>query len=217
MLYSELSVSEARFTINVKEGVVELEGKESFVDKHLEKFEEIFKIAVKEAIARGMEPGPALRDPTIPTLPSKEPPAQPVDIADQKEKPSTSTRHTPRSVPTIHPIPVDLKAGENKVGLRDFYAEKKPTNHYEKVAVFAYYLNKFNKLPEVKFGEILSCYEEVNEKKPSILDIVKNSLRYKGWLEQGSEKYSARLTISGENFVKFDLPAQGKPAQPSPT
>lgn len=38
--------SEARFTINVKEGIVELEGKESFVDKHLEKFEEIFKAAV---------------------------------------------------------------------------------------------------------------------------------------------------------------------------
>ncbi len=217
MLYCELSVSEARFTINVKEGVVELEGKESFVDKHLEKFEEIFKIAVKEAIARGVEPIPALRDPTIPTLPSKEPPAQPVDIPDQKEKPSSSTRHAPRAVPTIHPIPVDLKVGESKVGLRDFYAEKKPTNHYEKVAVFAYYLNKFNKLPEVKFGEILSCYEEVNEKKPSILDIVKNSLRYKGWLEPGSEKYSARLTISGENFVKFDLPSQSKPAQPSPT
>jgi hypothetical protein len=215
MLYSELSVSEARFTINVKEGVVELEGKESFVDKHLEKFEEIFKIAVKEAIARGVEP--ALRDPTVPTLPSKELPAQPVDIPDQKEKPSSSARHTPRSVPTIHPIPVDLKAGENKVGLRDFYAEKKPTNHYEKVAVFAYYLNKFNRLPEVKFGEILSCYEEVNEKKPSILDIVKNSLRYKGWLEQGSEKYSARLTISGENFVKFDLPSQDRHTQPGPT
>jgi hypothetical protein len=216
MLYCELSVSEARFTINVKEGVVELEGKESFVDKHLEKFEEIFKIAVKEAIARGADASSVFKDPMIPTLPSREPAAQPVEVPDQKEKPSNTTRHAPRTVPTIHPIPVDLKAGEDKVGLRDFYAEKKPTNHYEKVAVFAYYLNKFNKLPEVKFGEILSCYEEVNEKKPSILDIVKNSLRYKGWLEQGSEKYSARLTISGENFVKFDLPSQGKTLQPSP-
>ena len=41
---ANLSSSEARFTINVKEGIVELEGKESFVDKHLEKFEEIFKM-----------------------------------------------------------------------------------------------------------------------------------------------------------------------------
>ena len=47
--------SEARFTINVRDGMVELEGKESFVDKHLEKFEEIFKMAVKEAITRGVE------------------------------------------------------------------------------------------------------------------------------------------------------------------
>ena len=88
-------------------------------------------------------------------------------------------------------------------------------NHYEKVAVIVYYLTKIGKQKEVRFGEILSCYEEVNEKKPSILDIVKNSLRYKGWLEQGSEKYSTRLSISGENFVKFDLPTKGAPTQAS--
>ena len=211
-----MSISEARFTINIKEGIIELEGKESFVDKHLEKFQEIFKIAVKEAIARGLEPNVALKGPAMPTLPSKEPLAQPVENLNQQEKASSSARHTPRPVTTIHLIAVDLKAGENKMGLRDFYAEKKPTNHYEKVAVFAYYLNKFKKRPEVKLGEILSCYEEVNEKKPSILDIVKNSLRYKGWLEQGTEKYSARLTISGENFVKFDLPSRGKTVQSNP-
>jgi hypothetical protein len=110
---------------------------------------------------------------------------------------------------------VNLKGGDDRVGLREFYAEKKPANHYEKVAIFVYYLTKMNKQQEVKFGEILSCYEEVNEKKPSILDIVKNSLRYKGWLEQGSEKYSTRLSISGENFVKFDLPSKTGSAQPS--
>src|SRR5919202_1088916 len=55
MLISGLTNSEARFMINVREGLVELEGKESFVDKHLEKFEEIFKMAVKEAITHGLE------------------------------------------------------------------------------------------------------------------------------------------------------------------
>jgi hypothetical protein len=34
------------------------------------------------------------------------------------------------------------------------------------------------------------------------------SIRYKGWLEQGYDKFATRLTISGENFVKFDLPQQ---------
>lgn len=195
--------SEARFTINVKEGIVELEGKESFVDKHLEKFEEIFKMAVKEAISNGMQP-------QIPLKVQTPSPALPQEVPEQAEAPKPAVpKHAPRTSPTIAPIPVDLKAGEGKVGLREFYAEKKPANHYEKTAVFVYYLVKFNKQPEVKLGEVLSCYEEVNEKKPSVQDIVKNSIRYKGWLEQGSDKLSVRLTISGENYVKFDMP---KPA-----
>jgi len=208
-----LADSEARFTINVREGIVELEGKESFVDKHLEKFEEIFKMAVKEAITKGLQQPQSLAF-------KEQPAALPQDVV-QEAQPAEpvqqkASKHAPRAAPAVHPIPVDLKAGEGKPGLREFYAEKKPANHYEKAAVCVYYLTKFNKQQEVKFGEILSCYEEVNEKKPSIVDIIKNSIRYKGWVEPGSEKFSARLTISGENFVKFDLPAQGeKVAQPT--
>jgi hypothetical protein len=217
-----LTNSEARFTINVREGMVELEGKESFVDKHLEKFEEIFKMAVKEAITRGVEQSLALKQQSVQA-------ALPVEldrqgeasaVVEQQSLPQphksnvTGSKRSARPAITIQPIPVDLKANESKIGLREFYADKKPANHYEKTAVFVYYLTKFNNQQEVKFGEILSCYDEVNEKKPSIADIVKNSIRYKGWLDQGSEKYSALLTISGENFVKFDLPAQnGKTGQ----
>ena len=221
MLLTDLTNSDARFTINVREGMVELEGKESFVDKHLEKFEEIFKMAVKEAITRGVEQSLELK-----TQPAQG--ALPAELAQHRETSAVTeqslpqpyklnasgAKHSARTVITIHPIPVDLKANESKIGLREFYADKKPANHYEKTAVFVYYLTKFNNQQEVKFGEILSCYDEVNEKKPSIADIVKNSIRYKGWLDQGSEKYTALLTISGENFVKFDLPAQnGKTEQ----
>ena len=214
--------SEARFTINVREGMVELEGKESFVDKHLEKFQEIFKMAVKEAITRGVEQSLELKTQSAPpALPeelsrSKETSAVIEQPLPQPNKSNTSTtKHSARPAITIHPIPVDLKANEKKIGLREFYAQKKPANHYEKTAVFVYYLTKFNNQQEIRFGEILSCYDEVNEKKPSIADIVKNSIRYKGWLDQGSEKYTTLLTISGENFVKFDLPSQnGKLEQP---
>jgi hypothetical protein len=213
-----LTNSEARFTINVREGMVELEGKESFVDKHLEKFEEIFKMAVKEAITRGVEQSLELKAQSAQAaLPSELAQQKEVSAVTEQQQPpitqhhksnGTTAKHSARPAITIHPIPVDLKANESKIGLREFYADKKPANHYEKTAVFVYYLTKFNNQQEVKFGEILSCYDEVNEKKPSIADIVKNSIRYKGWLDQGSEKYTVLLTISGENFVKFDLPAQ---------
>ncbi len=199
-----MSIPEAKFKINVKEGVVELEGKESFVDKHLDKFEELFKSAIRETMAQGVEY----------TLASDEASALPqrnieksFDISrPELSKAHNNNKHTTKQ--SLPPVPVDLKAKENKIGLREFYAEKKPVNHYEKTAVFVYYITKVNKQAEIKYGEILSCYEEVGEKKPSITDIIKNSIRYKGWLEWGSDKFTTRLTISGENFVKFDLPQQ---------
>ncbi len=219
--------SDTKFRINLKEGFFELEGNESFVDKHLEKFEEIFKIAIKEVIINNKENIPKLdvnniltsNNPiSLESFPSE---SDKIHLVKNKNGGNTSTldmhtevpissKSTKHSIPklsvNIPPLPVDLKASDNKPGLREFYKEKKPSNHYEKSTLFVYYLTKYNKQTEIKFGEILSCYEEINEKKPSVIDIVKNSIRYKGWLEPGSEKYSARLTISGENYIKFDLP-----------
>jgi hypothetical protein len=204
-----LSIPEAKFKINVKEGIVELEGKENFVDKHLDKFEEIFKSAIRETMSQGIEYNLATND-------ASALPQQDLEKSFDISRPELSKTHnnnkhaTKQSLP---PIPVDLKANENKIGLREFYAEKKPINHYEKTAVFVYYITKVNKQAEIKYGEILSCYEEVGEKKPSITDIIKNSIRYKGWMEWGYDKFTTRLTISGENFVKFDLPKQKRSQQ----
>lgn len=218
--------SDTKFRINLKEGLFELEGNETFVDKHLEKFEEIFKIAIKEVIINNKDNLPKLdvsnlvnsNNVSLESFPSENEKIHIVRNKSLKSSPtldvnnevplsSKNARHAiPKLSVNLPPLPVDLKANDNKPGLREFYKEKKPANHYEKSTLFVYYLTKYNKESEIKYGEILSCYEEINEKKPSIIDIVKNSIRYKGWLEPGSEKYSTRLTISGENFIKFDLP-----------
>lgn len=204
-----MSVPEAKFKINIKEGVVELEGKANFVDKHLDKFEEIFKSAIRDVISRGIEN--SLTTNNAPTL-IQQNNEKKFDIPKPElTRAYNNNKRTTKQSVSLPPIPADLKSNETKIGLREFYREKKPTNHYEKTAVFVYYITKFNKQTEVKYGEILSCYEEVDEKKPSITDIIKNSIRYKGWLEQSSNKFSTRLTISGENFVKFDLPDQKRP------
>jgi hypothetical protein len=200
-----LEKPEATFKIDIKQGVVELEGTETFVDKHLYKFEEIFKSAIKQIMEYGIEhtlPGDNIQHQNS----EKKLGTAKLELV----KAHSNNKHATKQYLSLPPIPVDLKANGNKVGLREFYAEKKPINHYEKAVVFVYYLTKINKQTEVKYGEILSCYEEVDEKKPSITDIIKNSIRYKGWLEQGSGKFVTRLTISGENFVKFDLPQQKK-------
>ena len=84
--------SEARFTINVREGVVELEGKESFVDKHLEKFEDIFKMAVKEAITHGLEQSLQLKEQSAQV-------ALPAELVEQKgiSSPLSNLFHKPAS------------------------------------------------------------------------------------------------------------------------
>ena len=206
---------EAKFKIDVKQGVVELEGSENFVDKHLDKFEEIFKSAIKQTMAQGI--GHSLPDSNVSALQQQNSEKKLGISKLELVKAHSNNKHATKQYLSLPPIPVDLKANENKAGLREFYTEKKPVNHYEKTVVFVYYLTKINKQTEVKYGEILSCYEEVDEKKPSITDIIKNSIRYKGWLEQGSGKFITRLTISGENFVKFDLPQQKKIRSEQPT
>ena len=208
-----LDRTEAKFKIDVKQGIVELEGSENFVDKHLDKFEEIFTSAIKQTVTQGIMH--SITDHNVSALQHQNSEKKP-DIS-KIELVKANNKHAMKQSPSLPPIPVDLKANGDKLGLRQFYAEKNPANHYEKTVVFVYYLTKINKQTEVKYGEILSCYEEVNEKKPSITDIIKNSIRYKGWLAQGTDKFTTRLTISGENFVKFDLPQQKKISSQQPT
>jgi hypothetical protein len=202
-----MSSSNAKFKININEGIIEIEGNQIFVDKHLNRLEGILKEAIHQAMLTRVNQNALPKNSSIA--------AQQNGAEDDKNVNRSSMRlpsksypikHQSKASPSVFPIPVDLKANENKVGLREFYSQKMPLNHYEKAAVFVYYLTRFNNQTEIKFGEIMSCYEEVNEKKPSITDIVKNSIRYKGWLEQGTNKFSTRLTVTGENFVKFDLP-----------
>lgn len=200
-----MSSSEAKFKINVREGSVELEGTTQFVDKHLEKFEEIFKMAIKEAVTSELRTNYVSEQKSLASN-DQEMYNSGTGIGGVKHT-QHGIKHSQKTSITISPIPVDLKSSPSKIGLRELYSEKRPTNHYEKCTLFVYYLNKYNSEDEVKYGEILSCYEEVNEKKPSIIDIIKNSIRYKGWLEPGREKYSTKLTISGENYIKFDLPS----------
>jgi hypothetical protein len=205
-----LDRTEAKFKIDVKQGVVELEGSETFVDKHLDKFEEIFTSAIKQTMTQGIIH--SITDDNVSALQQQnsEQKSNVSKLELAKANNNNNNKHATKQSPNLPPIPVDLKANVKKVGLREFYTEKNPSNHYENTAVFVYYLTKINKQTEVKYGEILSCYEEVGQKKPSITDIIKNTIRYKGWLEPGSSKFITRLTISGENFVKFDLPQQKK-------
>jgi len=109
------------------------------------------------------------------------------------------------------PIALDLKGGQTGPQLKEFYQKKLPKTNQEKVTVFVYYINKHLGIFEALPGHIVSCYNEVNEKKPlNIVQLFRDIKHYKGWLDTGEATNSAKITIAGENLVEHDLPRPKK-------
>jgi hypothetical protein len=109
------------------------------------------------------------------------------------------------------PIPLDLKGGKNGPSLKDFYEKKAPTTNQEKITVFSYYITKYLAIPEILPGHIISCYNEVSEKKPlNIIQLFRDIKHRKGWIDTGEGSGSAKISIAGENLVEHDLPMSKK-------
>lgn len=135
----------------------------------------------------------------------------PSSIGKQEKKIPTSKKAKTVSSISTAPIALDLKGGKNSPSLRDFYTKKSPKTNQEKVTVFVYYINKHLEITDVLAGHIVSCYNEVNEKKPLKIDQLFRDIKHlKGWLETGEASHSAKISIAGENLVEHDLPRSNK-------
>ena len=79
---------------------------------------------------------------------------------------------------------------EGKVSLRDFWAQKEPSeNNHEKNLVIVYYLKEFLEVSAIEVGHVLAGYDDVGVKSPAIPD---NSLMVtasqKRWLDTSDMK-----------------------------
>ena len=111
------------------------------------------------------------------------------------------------TVASLAPIPLNLKGGENFPQLSNFYKDKAPENSQEKITVFAYYITKYLSISEILPGHIISCYNELNERKslniPQMFSNIKHS---KGWIASGDTPGAVKITVAGQNLVEHDLP-----------
>jgi hypothetical protein len=97
---------------------------------------------------------------------------------------------------------------EGKVSLRDFWAQKEPTNNHEKNLVIVYYLEEYLEVTAIEVGHVLTAYDEVGVKSPAIPD---NSLMVtasqKNWLDTSDMK-AIKTTHSGRNTIQYDMPTK---------
>src|SRR5919202_2333016 len=102
-----LDRTEAKFKIDVKQGVVELEGSETFVDKHLDKFEEIFTSAIKQTMTQGIIH--SITDDNVSALQqNSEPKSNVSKLEFAKANNNSNNKHATKQSPNLPPIPVDL-------------------------------------------------------------------------------------------------------------
>lgn len=95
--------------------------------------------------------------------------------------------------------------------LRDFFNEKSPKSHLEKVTTFAYYLKTYKDTLEVSEEEIRPLYNEVGVRKPKHIGQALTDAKNKfGWLASGSKPKYYSITDAGDNLVKLDLPQKSQ-------
>lgn len=189
--------------IDLKAGVIELEGSEEFVRLHLEKFSSLIHVAA---------PHRSISEPSPSTSRSPEHPTPETNTRRPRAKTPalTKTSKGPTKTKRIEPARFDIHKSESTVSLEDFLKEKKPKSTGDVIAVIGYYLTQMKGEPSFSEGNIDYVYRTLQLKgRPKHLhQIIINNKNQKDLFEPAEEDGTWTLTRAGEIYVDEKLPAQ---------
>ena len=180
---------DAKLKISTTDGILEVEGSESFVLKVYNDFKD--KLEVKSLPANSQT--------------FREKPVTPKEKTNTTTKSKTSKSKVavkPKSTGTLL-TSLNLRASGKK-SLKDFIADYKKPSSEEKI-LYVYYLT--NELNESNIGldHIYTCIKEIGDKVPAYLkQTVTNVKNRKGWLDT-SNYDDLKYTVQGMNHVEHDL------------
>lgn len=174
----------AKIKINIKDGTFEIEGSEEFVEKYWTKIEN------------------SVQNMPVTYSPIPEPP-----IKTTIKKP-TKKNAKPKKKPSVELIPLDYSKGEGKPSLKEFFDGKSPKTNQEMITVFCFYLSEYLDIKNMKYGHALSCYDGLKIPKPrNVIQLFADTRHHHKWVEVGDEANTVKLSISGDNLVKHELPS----------
>lgn len=91
--------------------------------------------------------------------------------------------------------------------IKEFFDEKKPLTAAETVAVFGYFLERYENKTEFTEADISKAFFDARVRKPKVVaQALRDAKNKKGFLVDGHEKGSFRLSNIGENLILHDLP-----------
>lgn len=220
-----------RLKIDLAQGILEVEGSETFVKAIYADFKAHF------VEPNGQEPAesPLTAKPKrVRTAKSRRPRAEttPLPIVSLvAEAPAISTQDTAPPVPELAsplaapeldapappPLPtytfmedLELDAAVDRPSLVEFMDTKLPITNEERNVVFLYYLQNILKIKPITMDHIFTCYRQAKIRAPLNIE---NSLRmtaeHRGWIK-ANQNGSMTVTPDGKQYVEKQLPKKVK-------
>jgi len=211
-----------KLKIDLTQGILEVEGSESFVKIIYNDFKTHF--AGIEAVdndlkpprrARKRKPAAKKADQSIPAPASTPVPASVLEFVTEDDPDQPEPK--PRRKKSSPPMPLytqveglDLGAADGRVSLVEFMDAKFPLTNEERNIVFLYYLQHNLKLKSITPDHIYTCYRHAKIRVPLNLD---NSLRITTdqhkWIKT-TKAGKMTLTAAGKQYVEKQLPKKVK-------
>lgn len=216
-----------RLRIDLSQGILEVEGSETFVkaiysdfkanflDSEVEAEEPLRKAKSKRSKTPAKAPATAKSSPEVISLPAPEA-APTAEVAAPSPEPAAPQ---PAPEPSL-PAPIlptytyieDLKLGaaSGRPSLVEFMDTKLPITNEERNLVFLYYLQHILKVKPITLDHVYTCYRQAKIRAPLNIE---NSLRMtanqRGWIK-ANQNGALAVTSEGKLYVEKNLPKKAK-------
>lgn len=147
---------------------------------------------------------------TAPPGTDVEPPAEPETEAEagvlpegeHVETPSSAARKRTPATPSTPVVLSDIDFNTGKISLKDFVAQKSPSDAYEKFTTIAVWYKENHNLEEVTDDRIYTAYRFLDWVPPNdVGQTLRNLKASKRWFDKGDTKGGYKVNILGLNKV----------------